>query len=413
MKQSPQMLARSIDLSKADAARTVDASVQWPSVGLNSRYALNAVSASSGNVSTSSGFLYNLGLSQPVFRWGDVKATVEIADLRRKIAENNFAETYRDLAGLLRTRFMQLIVKKYAVQCRKLVLATAEHTHAANLERSKAGAISPGDLYVSDLNVEESRMNLQREEYEYGQLKRVFCRLSGLKELPDEKIPEKLAEPQKVEKQAETLALYFDQSDRARNTPPALRSQYEIRQSDLRYKMARNRLLPKFDLSASVQQENVTSIGAAGASQTVTNQQSIGLSANWSLFDGFATRGAKRLALADRRDAELRLSNYLQDLGDQTRGLVTQFNLALKAMDIAGRRLGMASGSFGYAETESKAGRVSPSDLERLRIGVMEAEISVMNARAEVYSRWSDLVALLWLDPALSNLPPSYLKHGK
>ena len=73
----------------------------------------------------------------------------------------------------------------------------------------------------------------------------------------------------------------------------------------------------------------------------------------------------------------------------------------------------MGRGSLSYAEEEVKQGRMSEEQLNQVKAGLMAGELSTLVARADVYSRWSDLVALLWVDPALQKLPASYLNHGK
>ena len=147
----------------------------------------------------------------------------------------------------------------------------------------------------------------------------MFIRISGLKDLAEENIPLDLPKPELSENQAAKVAVFFDQNDRARNTPTALSSLYQIRQSELRYKLQSTRLLPKFDFIAGISQQNVTNFANNVVRQNATNERAAGISANWTIFDGFATTGYKRSALADRRAAEQQLKNYLQVLDEQKR----------------------------------------------------------------------------------------------
>lgn len=413
LKQSPQMLLRSIELSKADASRIVSDSARWPTLGMNSSYGVSTVSSTGSESSTSNGFTYSLNFVQPVFRWGDVRAGVEIGVLQQKIAQKSYAEGYRDLVVFLRGKFFELIVKKYDVQSRRLDLENVRRTHAMNTEKQKTGNISPGAYDASALTLEEAQFNLDRSESDYAQMKRAFARLTGLKEVAEERIPDTIQAPHVVENQATRLAAFFDQNDGARNTPTALQNQYQIRQSELRYRMARTRQLPKFDFKMGVLQQNVTKFEGGAVGQSVTNQKSVAVEANWNIFDGFATRGEKRNALAGQRSAEMQLNTYLTGLDEQKRNQVTQFNLSLRGLQMAEHRLNMAKGSYGHAEGEAKQGRLSLDSLGELKASARRYERDALLARADVYLRWSDLLSTLWMDPALKNLPPSYLNHGK
>ena len=59
-----------------------------------------------------------MSLTQPLFRWGDIKSTIEIGKLQQLIAQKSYAEGYRDLATLLRSQALQIVLKKRSLQYR-------------------------------------------------------------------------------------------------------------------------------------------------------------------------------------------------------------------------------------------------------------------------------------------------------
>jgi len=138
----------------------------------------------------------------------------------------------------------------------------------------------------------------------------------------------------------------------------------------------------------------------------------VGIVANWTLFDGFATRASKRQALADKRDAELRLQNILQGLDDQKRAAVRRFELAVRGQRLAEERHDRQRAAYYEAKDNVSRGQISPSVVDEFMSGMLSTEVQVLTARTEVYSRWNDLLSLLWLDPALQRLPSHYLNHG-
>jgi hypothetical protein len=47
------------------------------------------------------------------------------------------------------------------------------------------------------------------------------------------------------------------------------------------------------------------------------------------------------------------------------------------------------------------------------QVGFDAAEFTALESRIALYTQWSRLVGLLWVDPILQNLPATYLDHGK
>ncbi|MFA5265570.1 MAG: TolC family protein [Opitutaceae bacterium] len=413
IKQSPQMIQKNIELAKADAQRLEGDSIRWPSLFGNGRYLVSMLSATNAKSTTSRGLLYNLEMRQSLFRWGDIKNTLEIDQLTVKLSQKNYAESYRDLVTLLRTQFMQLILQKRYLSIIRINEATTLRLHKENEEKLKSGQISHSEFAGSEITVEEVQIAVQAQEMQYEQLKRSFARLSGRKEVPDDCIPDDLPTPEFSSDQAIRLVQDFDQKDMARSTPTAESKLYVIRQSELKYKLANTRLLPKVDLSAGINQENTTNFANQSVRQNATNQKSVGIVANWSIFDGFYTRGAKRIALEEKREAEQQLALYFKTLDEQRQSQIGSFGLAARSLALAERRLAMSRGGLAYAEEEYKLGRQSDEQLNQIKGNHMLVEYAAMQARVDLYYRWSDLVSLLWLDPALQKLPATYLSHGK
>ncbi len=413
LRQSPQMLQKNIGLAKADALRISRDAIRWPSLGGSGRFERSNLSATGVRSSTSSGLLYNVGLSQALFRWGDVKNTVEIDRLDVLLSQKNFAEAYRDLVANLRTQFLQLILKKRNLAITRFNAAGAMRVHKENEEKMKTGQISSGEFASSEIMAEETQINLQTQEMQYDQAKQAFARLSGCAVVPDDRVPDQLPAPEFSADQATRLMQYFDQKDLAKSTPLAESKLYVIKQSELRYKLASTRLLPKWDVNVSLNQMNTTNFSNQSVGQNVTNQKAIGIAGNWTVFDGFATRGAKRLALAEKREAQMDLETYLKSLDEQKQNLIAFIGLSARSLALAERKLEMSRGGLAFAEEELKIGRLSEDQVNQLKGNRMSMEYAAMTARADLYTRWADFVSLLWLDPALQKLPARYLSHGK
>jgi outer membrane protein TolC len=407
------MLMKSTELAQADAYRMERASALWPNASGDMRYAKDFVATTNSDTTVGQGFFYNFGIQQPVFHWGAVKASADIGGLQRKIAQKQFAEAYRQLVSLLRKQFLGLIRQKKWLQNQSYSLEMAERNYKLDEEKFANGTLAQSAFDGARLTIEEQRLAVARTESEWQQLKRVFLRLAGLHELSDERIPTTISRPAWTDDQATRLAAEFQQADGAPQVPQAEVFTYLIRQSDLDYRIAKTRLLPKFSFFAGSSLQNQTSATKNHVSQVATTDQSFGLVANWSIFDGFATRSAKLGALAAKRQRALQLQNYLDTLREDIRTLTEQANLTARAIALAEQRREIAAGSLSYAQEEAKQGRASSMSVAQAQVGFDAAELATLDNRIALYNQWSSLVGLLWVDPILQNLPATYLDHGK
>jgi len=410
--QSPQMLQRNVDLARADAGLIAARAARLPSVGSNARYAYEDVSSKNSPGSMQKGFFYNVSLVQPLYHWGEISNSIEISVLEQKIRQHAWKDAYRELAANLRARYMALIMQKQSLVASRTAFALRQKARANDEARHASGLMSNTEYQFGGVQMEEYSFALEREVFEFSQSCRAFARLAGLDSLRETEIPDEIPAPRLSEQQAERLVAWFDQSDRLSEVPSLQSLHYLLRQSQLRYKVASVRLLPKLDLNMGDSQENNTYLNNGGVSQGATHRDTIGVSANWTLFDGFATRAAKRQALADRRDADLRLKGALESFKDQQESLITRFGFAVRALAFADRRLALAQGSLDFVSADVAAGRQSAAAMDSARATWAAARYGQLASRAEVYTRWSELLGLLWLDPRLQQLPAHLSKHG-
>jgi outer membrane protein TolC len=413
LKQSPDMLMKSVELAQAETYRMDRRSALWPSVSGDMRYAQDYVATTNSPTNAGKGYFYNFGIQQPVFHWGAVKASADIGGLQLKIAQKQFAEAYRQLVNLLRLQFLGLIHEKKWLQNQSYGLELAERNFKLDEERYANGTLAEGAIVNSRLTIDEQRLAVAHTQGDWQQMKRVFIRLAGLHDLSDDRIPDTVARPIWKDDQATRLAAEFQQTDGALQVPQAEVYTYLMRQSDLDYRIAKTRLLPKVSFFAGTSLQNQTSATKDVVSQVATTDQNFGLVANWSIFDGFATHSAKLAALAGKRQHALQLQNYLGVLREDILTSTEQSNLAARAVALSEQRREMAAASLNNAKEEAKQGRASLMTVAQAQAGFDAAELAALDYRIALYNQWSRLVGLLWVDPILQNLPATYLDHGK
>jgi outer membrane protein TolC len=412
--QSPTILSASLDLAEAEANVYVYRSGQLPSVSGSVQYSFNetAVSSNTDYTSKTDGVYYSLSVSQPIYHFGALKAQTDISKILVGLSERRYAEAYRLLALSIRSQYLALINKKAAVRNQRVTVKIAETQLAVLEAKLKDGSVSPGELNAPRLQVAEARVVAERISEEYAQARRTLGRIAGTSEIPDESVPLEIPKPVF----AEDLAREFFEQNKGLEAQNTFEGQIylgRVRKSELDYKIARVRLLPKFGLFASISQDNSTSAAENFVSQVAVTTTRYGVSASWTIFDGLATRGAKLSALAAKRLAERNLETYNTNLSEQTRMLEKQIGFSSRLLEITETRHALIRAALDRAAEDVRIGRASQSAVDTATLNANYAELNAMSARADFYSRWADYVSLVGADPALANLPPRYTRNGK
>lgn len=414
--QSPQMLQRNIDIAQAEATRTIARSSMLPNVGSAVSYSTStaAVSTNTSVSSQASGIYYSISAGQPIFYWGTLKASLDAAKIGVAIAEKNYAEGYRLLAVNIRQQYIALVIAKVGLRNADFARQLAQSNLEIEEERLKNGRISPGAILPPRLAVEEAELNRDRARAALDQGIQAFCLLTGLESLDPDSLPGQIV----------LGGLYYDTAfakpllDRflnseAENTPQAQIYRDYIRQADFNYKINKYRLFPKIGMSAGYSLSNSTSASQGLISQAGVTSQSINVTASWSIFDGFATRGAKRSSLLIKRTYEQQLENYLRTNATQVQNLRNQLEFSARAMKLADTRRDIQNSNLKLVEQDLARGVGSKINADSARSLAYQADLTAYNARAEFLGRWAEYLSYLDLDPAMQNLPVRYLDHAK
>lgn len=414
LQQSPQMLAHNIDLAAQEANRYQQAAVRWPSLSSNVSYAYNqsTVASNSAANTRSAGVTFGFTLTQPLYHWGDLQALTDIAHLQIKISERQYADAYRQLAATLRSQYLSLILKKVDLRNSRFDLSQVKASLADVEERFKTGAATSDEAADARLQLDETNLSMDRAVAGFAHSKRVLLLMSGLSGLSDDSIPEEIPPP--VYSPGATTALLQDfMRDGVNKTFEAQIYDYEIKESDLSYRMAKHRLYPRFDMQLGVAQQNQTNASNSAISQTRVLADYIAVGASWNIFDGFATRGAKLAALASKRAAELRRQNYTAQMLEQARELDQQVEFSFRALAIAEKQLKMNEENLQRTKDDFKLGLSSQRNVDRATASFYQRQAAAFSARADFFSHWCDYLSLLGVDPVLNNLPVRFTGNAK
>lgn len=414
LRQSPEMISHNLDLAEQEANRYQQASREWPGVSGNFSYAANkSFLVSNANAATSnSGFVFNVNLYQPIYHWGTIKAATDIAHLQIKISQRQYADAYRQLAASLRAQYLSLVTQKVQLRNVRFSLDQTKAAVAVVEDRFNRKTATADELTNAHLQLEDVQLSIDRavEGFEYA--KRMLELMAGLSDLQDEAVPEEIPPPPAYSAETTTALLQDFIRDGVDHTFQSQVYAYKIKQSELQYKIAKYRLYPMFDFGLGANESNQTNATATSISQASVLNGNVGVGASWSIFDGFATRGAKLEALTGKRRAERDRDTYREQTLEQARYLEQQLGFSARALAIAEKRFELNREGLQRAKDNFKLHTISQADMDQATAGFYQAQSAIYSARADFLSQWSGYLSLLGIDPVLNNLPTSFTNHA-
>ena len=350
----------------ADASRqAAGVAPLLPYLGGGAQYGddIESISNNSAATSRTKGLQYNIGISQPLFQWGALKNQLETEKALELISKKNYAEAYRSLTLLLRSRYLGVIIDKIGLRNARFALKLSQGALALANEKLKNGTIASGDIITPQMEADEKQLRFDRLEQTYAFDRRTLARAIGWKDIPDESVPLEIPEPKYSPAVAdEILAALLREG--ARNTFQAQIDELNIRQNDLAYKIASVRLLPKFSATAGYQIENQAQASHTAIEQTTLANETFYNGASCTLFDGFAARAATGAAVSNRRYYEKQLEIVTESTMDQAQNDRRSVDFGWRALRLAHRRWDLATAQKQRTMDELKLGNVSQSEVD-------------------------------------------------
>lgn len=407
--QSPTMILRNIEIAQNEGNYLVSRGQLLPNISTGASYNVSgaAVSSDTNVSSTASGLYYSLSVSQPVYQWGRLKAQKDAAKIQVSISQKNYAEAYRVLALSIRNQYLSLIAKKLAWRNARFAQKQMAATLALEEDKLRNGQSTENLLVNLRLQMEEASLQMEKMEEDLANSLRYFQRQTGLPRLDADRIPTEIPVVAFEPATATAMLHEFLGQGWERNLNIQI-SRHWMRVAELNYKQAQYRLYPMFSLAGSISQSNSTNASLNSVTQVSVLSQYAGLSMSWSIFDGFATKGAKITALATRRYYERQLQTVTDQLMDQAMSQERQVGFSCRAMNLAQARTGLSETAVRTIRDDAQRGLASKAAVEAAIGAHYQSELLLANQRADFLSRWSEFVSTLGHDPILQQLPAKY-----
>jgi outer membrane protein TolC len=412
VQQSPRMVSRALDLEIAENARVQARANLLPS--LSAGYSYNKSQDKSeylygpGNPNNSINSYpvtktpYSVYFSQPVFFWGERRNYDRIGQIQLKIAQGSYREAYRLLVQEVRGGYLRLIAQKLTVKRTRFYLEFANTQLKEQEDRYAKNVISAAEISTARLTAEQAQISLERTEFDYEMAKASFARLTGQAPLTEEAVPDSIPVITYVAAPFDQLlAGYLAQKDPPTNEAFVFRKQLEI--ENLNLANAKTRLRPKVSLVMGLSQDEQNNLYGTGAKYSVTSRYA-GLSANWTIFDGFTSQAAERIYRASTRKMKNDYRQITERLAQDAQTQVKLINFSARSMDIYDR---LAVSSEGYLKTMKEdfaRGVKSETDVSQTQLSLYDNQLNALNARTDYLLKAGEFLGTLVEDPALANL---------
>ena len=409
VERSPNTISAGISILQQEAASYSDSAALYPNLSANGAYSVRTESETNSASSTSRGFTYGLNASQPIFRWGALRNQAMVGNLGVKIAERQFAEAYRQLAIMIREQYMLLIEKKIQLRNENFKVKIAEEALQAQKVRFQSGASSEAEIQTFQLELDGATLTRDRAAEDLAYFKRQFMHLIGVEDLDDRSIPVDIPHPEYSSDLADAVLSGFV-GNGIESTFQSQVYEMQVKQQDRQYAIAKVRLLPTVDFGANYSYSIYTAAGSGTVSQVGLSSLSYGLNGNWSIFDGFATRGAKLNALEAKRAVERQMKNYVDATIDLVNDMRHQLGFSARAQGLAEIHFILIDSQVKRLSEDRSLGFASQATIDTGTLNLYATEFDQAVARSEYLGQWTEFISLAGLDPAIDNVPSSYVR---
>jgi outer membrane protein TolC len=360
MRQSPRMLERNLDIAQAEADGYMARAGSLPSAGgyLNYQWQQEKRVGNPSTTSNNERFYYNASVNQAVWHWGALEAARKISRIDSDLAQRNFGEAYRLLAAEIRSSYLGLVVSKLGMRNAEHLQRMAQDNLTRQQARYSANQVTYGQIMQDQLHLDETSLAARRARADFEFALGAFRALIGDEQFAEGAVPSGIDDVV----HAPSLAAVVGTSAVDASESLAIAEQ-EVAKAKLGLIGPRYNLFPKVGLVAGVSRDEVSrDLNLYSKYQIDTFY--FGTQVNWTIFDGFSTKGQKLAAYTRLRRAERRLAAVRESLGRGFERDRLNVGFTWEAYQHAKLRLRMAREGVDYVRDQLARGEASQAQLD-------------------------------------------------
>jgi outer membrane protein TolC len=405
--QSPRMIVRNAHSAAAEASLMVAKAARLPSFGMSGSWVASKEDRGdfAGTIPADK-LYYSAVINQPLYQWGNISRSIKSAEIRKSMDDGRTRQAYLILANEIREKYLTLVQDRRNLEKNRFELKLANEDLAQGVEKRSRNIISDADIFQAELRQQRAAYQALRAEDSFIYSSEVLARLSGTEPLADSEVPQEFPAP-RVQEDAPiivSLLAHFLSAEMPLNTDLELAlKQLEISQNDLHRE--RTALRPTVSLIAGVTSDE-QSYDLNIANKYEVQSLYAGVSMNWTVFDGFASKGRVRAALANLRASEVELEVKKSAILTDAESYGRQFKSLALAVVITDRELLSAENLLADMKERLKRGEVSEAQVNGGQSQLHQAYGKALFERATYWSKLGDLLSLIEADPILNRVGP-------
>jgi len=403
--QSPRMIVRNADAAAAEADLLTAKAARLPSVNTSASWvASHEDRGDFAGAVPADKLYYSFTITQPLYQWGNIKRSIESAEIRKAMDAGHTRQAYLLVANEVREKYLNLVRERRNLESARFNLQLANQSLAEGREKRKQNIVSDADIFQAELHQQRMEFQVFTTEDTFIYSGEVLGRLSGTEPLIEQEVPLDFPAPPLKANEAIIAALVsgFLREDIPGNTTIDMAlKQMEISQNDLhRNKTA---LRPTVNLIAGATLDE-QSYDLNIANKYEVQSLYAGVSMNWAIFDGFATKGRIRSSLAKMRAAEANFDSKLLEIQSDVASYGRQFKSLALAIVISDRELDSAQNALADVKERLKRGEASDAHVNASEAHLHSAYGRALYDRSNYWAKLGALMNLIEADPILNRV---------
>jgi outer membrane protein TolC len=329
-------------------------------------------------------YLASAYVRKPLYHWGALQAGSRVAELSESSSSASFSDFRRNFLDRIRVDYLGLVLSTYEIELTRRSMELAESNLDGMKERMRLGLVT--ELSVSEANiiVLQQRINFAEMKRKLARNTRIFMEDSGSVGGLDLTISDDFRDFAKTHRFGLNLPILASNT-----TSTALKNiDSAIEAENQRIIIAKSGLRPKLNLIGGFHQDKIDL--ADSRSSVDRNNFTIGLEANWALFDASQSRGEKRAAMARKRRYEIQLERETRHLQLEARSLREYLVTRAQTIDSSRQLLGASEDRFEKSRIEFDRNRITPDAffssrlaLDQSRLSLIRTVVDYLNVRAQ------------------------------
>lgn len=349
---------------------------------------------------TSLAMTYNVGINQPVYRWGALKKGYQSAQLQRAISERNLNEVRRILAADVRRAYFNLITAANARVAEQTTLANFKKEWEFQKQQQADGFVTASIASVAETRVKDFERQMQLTKNSYDAQWTAFRQMIGLDDSWNTSLPKEI--PALSKDLGPVIQSLSEQHAGTTLPNNILNADDSIRAEQLNYEIYKTRLRPQLGFGLSASQDNKSPDGNSENPKQNIKYYSAMANVSWNIFDGFTTQALKQSSLIRLRQLKNSREQAEHDFRENYKSLVTNLRFNWDSLQTTELALVGARDSVAVFQKDFEAGFATKKAWDDAKIIADNALVAANNARADYYMQLVNYLSLRGKDPAVN-----------